>query len=153
MARRKNAPSTPDNAPSVAQQAASRARAARAEAQAQAEAPASPPPAVSSGTPSAPRPRAGGGNISAASSSPSARRAARARAQAEGSAPSPRRSTRSSDLDLSSIEDALRHPHKFPTEEQLHAQYGYVLRDLRSMGLLAASLVVVLILLATLLPG
>jgi hypothetical protein len=38
------------------------------------------------------------------------------------------------------------------TEEELRGHYGYVLADLRSMGLLAAGLMVALVILAQVLP-
>jgi hypothetical protein len=46
------------------------------------------------------------------------------------------------------IEEILRHPTKEVSEEELHRQYGYVLTDLRNMGVLAAVLFVALILVA-----
>jgi hypothetical protein len=46
----------------------------------------------------------------------------------------------------------LANPTKEVTEEDLRQQYGYVLADLRSMGILAASLMVALIVLAQILP-
>jgi len=50
------------------------------------------------------------------------------------------------------ISQMLSNPTKIVTEEQLHAQYGFVLADLRSMGLLAAASFGVLLMLAFLLP-
>jgi hypothetical protein len=58
---------------------------------------------------------------------------------------------RRGDLDVGTVEAALAHPTKFPTEEELHATYGFVLRDLRNMFILAAVLLVVLIIMATVL--
>lgn len=48
-------------------------------------------------------------------------------------------------LDHDYIADLLAHPTKTVTEEELHADYGYVLKDLRNMGILAAVLFVGLI--------
>jgi hypothetical protein len=54
------------------------------------------------------------------------------------------------DKPLTSLEIAelLEHPTKTVTEEELSEQYGYVIADLRSMAILAAVLVVMLIVLA-----
>lgn len=46
------------------------------------------------------------------------------------------------------IAHALANPTKFVTEEELHEDYGYVLSDLRNMGILAAILMVLLVALA-----
>jgi DNA-binding response OmpR family regulator len=46
----------------------------------------------------------------------------------------------------------LANPTKFVSEDELKAEYTYVLKDLGSMGILAAGLVVVLFLLAQFLP-
>lgn len=48
-------------------------------------------------------------------------------------------------LDHDYIADLLAHPTKTVTEEELHADYGYVLKDLRNMAILAAVLFVTLI--------
>ncbi|NWF67731.1 MAG: hypothetical protein HXY40_01475 [Chloroflexi bacterium] len=50
------------------------------------------------------------------------------------------------------VADMLAHPTKEVSEAELEQQYGYVLRDLRSMGLLAASLMIALVVLAQILP-
>lgn len=55
-------------------------------------------------------------------------------------------------LDQSMIADILAHPTKTVTEDELRQAYTYVLNDLRSMGLLAASLIVLLFVLAQVLP-
>lgn len=46
----------------------------------------------------------------------------------------------------------LANPTKFVSEAELRADYAYVLKDLRSMGLLSAGLVVLLVVLAQILP-
>ena len=46
------------------------------------------------------------------------------------------------------IAEALKNPTKVVSEEDLQNEYAYVLKDLRSMGILAAVLFVVLIVLA-----
>ncbi|MFZ2880847.1 MAG: hypothetical protein WA009_15000 [Phototrophicaceae bacterium] len=55
-------------------------------------------------------------------------------------------------LTADEITELLAHPTKIVTPEELRAQYGFVLADLRSMGLLAAASFGVLILLALVLP-
>ncbi|MDZ4766120.1 MAG: hypothetical protein SGI73_16390 [Chloroflexota bacterium] len=46
----------------------------------------------------------------------------------------------------------LEHPTKFVSEDELRTAYTYVLRDLRSMGVLAAGLIILLVVLAQVLP-
>lgn len=55
-------------------------------------------------------------------------------------------------LDQTMLADILAHPSKDVSEGELRKEYGYVLADLRSMGLLSISLVVLLVFLATVLP-
>jgi hypothetical protein len=55
-------------------------------------------------------------------------------------------------IDQSTLAEILAHPTKEVSEDELRQQYSYVVADLRSMGLLAASLMVLLVVLATLLP-
>jgi len=50
--------------------------------------------------------------------------------------------------DSTAIAEALANPTIFVSEEQLRAEYSFVLKDLRDMGLLAAALFVVLVLVA-----
>lgn len=50
------------------------------------------------------------------------------------------------------IREQLAHPTRIVTEAELRHDYTYVVRDLRSMGLLAAGLLVALAVLAQLLP-
>jgi hypothetical protein len=68
--------------------------------------------------------------------------------------PLPSRASRSkvdtSDHDY--IREKLAHPTRIVTEAELRHDYTYVVRDLRSMGLLAAGLLVALVVLAQLLP-
>lgn len=59
-----------------------------------------------------------------------------------------KRRRKTEEMDQSEIAYLLAHPTKEVSEEQLHEEYGYVLADLRNMGLLAAALFVGLILLA-----
>lgn len=56
-------------------------------------------------------------------------------------------------LDAETIADLLTNPTRIVSEEEMRAEYNYVLADLRSMGLLAAVLFVTLIVLAQVLPG
>ncbi len=86
-------------------------------------------------------------------SSRSERRAARRRANARRqnvAVNNPNVSQRQSRSVLSNemIEDALANPTKVVTEEELHEEYGYVLADLRNMGVLAGLLMIMLIALA-----
>lgn len=57
-----------------------------------------------------------------------------------------------STLDQTMIADILAHPTKQVSEQELRQTYAYVLNDLRSMGLLAVSLLVLLFVLAQVLP-
>ncbi len=56
-----------------------------------------------------------------------------------------RRVANKDELTHEQIEEILMNPTKTVTEETLHEAYGYVLTDLRNMGVLAALLFVVLI--------
>lgn len=53
------------------------------------------------------------------------------------------RKTDSSDTQY--IRNRLANPTRFVTPEQLRSEYGYVIHDLRTMGILAAVLVVVMV--------
>ena len=55
------------------------------------------------------------------------------------------------DLTQEEIADRLANPVRLVSEAQLREQYGYVVKDLRSMGLLAAALFILMILAALLL--
>ncbi|GAB4511979.1 MAG: hypothetical protein OHK0046_10810 [Anaerolineae bacterium] len=94
-------------------------------------------PAAPAAVPAAPRARA--------ATPPAAARTTRQnvpeRAQIQ-----PRR--RDGPMDNETMERLLANPTKFVSEEQLHQEYGYVLRDLRNMGVLAAALFVILVILA-----
>jgi hypothetical protein len=57
-------------------------------------------------------------------------------------------SKRKSGADAGYVANMLLHPTKFVSEAELHQEYGYVIADLRSMFLLAAALLVVLVALA-----
>lgn len=52
------------------------------------------------------------------------------------------------DMDHQEMTHLLANPTRIVSEEELHEEYGYVLRDLRSMGILAAALMIFLVLLA-----
>ena len=79
----------------------------------------------------------------------------RARRRAREGGPKPSASERASipELPQDVVTELLMNPTKVVTEEQLRSEYGYVLADIRSMGILTGSLIVLLILLATLLPS
>lgn len=49
------------------------------------------------------------------------------------------------ELDNETIEEMLANPTKFVTEDELRADYHHVITDLRSMGILAGVLLVVLV--------
>jgi hypothetical protein len=66
-------------------------------------------------------------------------------------APQERKSA-ANQLDQETIADILANPTKIVTEEELRSEYTYVLNDIRSMGLLALGLVVLLVVLASVLP-
>ena len=81
-------------------------------------------------------------------------RPARTRRSEEPRPATPRRvrSLRSTDeLTQDEIAERLANPVRQVSEAQLRAQYGYVIADLRSMGLLALALFVLMILAALLL--
>jgi hypothetical protein len=59
---------------------------------------------------------------------------------------------RKKSLTAEDISQMLANPTKIITEAELRAQYGFVLRDLRSMGILAGASFLFLIALAVLLP-
>ncbi len=50
------------------------------------------------------------------------------------------------------VSDLLRHPTRTVSEGELRKEYGYVLTDLRSMAIVSAGLVVLLVVLAQVLP-
>jgi hypothetical protein len=50
-------------------------------------------------------------------------------------------------LDSAYLRERLANPTRMVTEEELHAEYGYVIKDLRSMGLLSIGLIVALVIL------
>lgn len=60
--------------------------------------------------------------------------------------------SRSSELDAETISDLLDNPTIVVTEAELKAEYGFIVADLRNMFLLAAALMVLLVVLATVLP-
>jgi len=60
--------------------------------------------------------------------------------------------TRKKSLTSEDISQMLANPTKTVTEAELRAQYGFVLRDLRSMGMLAGVSFLFLVALAVLLP-
>lgn len=79
----------------------------------------------------------------------SSRRRERRRSSSSGG-PTVVQRNKSSEMDSEQIAHLLANPTKVVSEEELHEEYGYVLRDLRNMGVLAVLLMVVLVLLAQL---
>ncbi len=76
-------------------------------------------------------------------------RAARSRDAVRVSSMGPsRRKNKDDDLDNSMMAQLLANPTKIVSQEQLQEEYGYVLRDLRNMFILAIVLMVALVLLA-----
>ena len=76
-----------------------------------------------------------------------ARRAARRRRRLERATETARAEEK---MDAAEIAERLRAPTRTVSEGELRAAYTYVLRDLRSMGILAAAMIGVLVLLALL---
>ncbi len=93
---------------------------------------ATPAPAATEATPDAPEPEK-----SAAISRPRRRRALQS-AQLE-------RRRDEGALDAEYVAELLANPTKLVSEEDLRADYGFVIKDLRNMGLLAAALFIALI--------
>lgn len=60
--------------------------------------------------------------------------------------------TRKKAMTTDDVYDILAHPTKIVSEAELHTQYGFVLSDLRSMGILALATFVGLIVVAFVLP-
>jgi len=56
-------------------------------------------------------------------------------------------------LELDVIRQRLANPTRVVTTEELAKEYGFVIRDLRSIGLLAGGLILLLVVLATVLPS
>ncbi len=73
------------------------------------------------------------------------RRRYTATAAETGNVPRPYIKRKHDELTVEEIDARLNHPDKFVTEEQLRAEYGYVLRDIRSMFVLAGALFAALI--------
>lgn len=63
------------------------------------------------------------------------------------STPRPYAKRKREELTIEDIDARLNNPDKFVTEEQLRAEYGYVLRDIRSMFILAGALFATLLVL------
>jgi len=59
---------------------------------------------------------------------------------------------RQTELDAETISELLDNPTIYVSEQQLKAEYGFVVGDLRNMFVLAAGLMVLLVVLATVLP-
>ena len=56
------------------------------------------------------------------------------------------------EMDHNRIAAILEHPTRFVSDEELKQQYGYVIEELRQVGMVAAGLLVVLVVLAYLIP-
>jgi hypothetical protein len=55
---------------------------------------------------------------------------------------------RKENYDMDVIKNRLEHPTRMVTESELRQDYSYVIKDLRSMGVLAAALIVAMIVIA-----
>ncbi|GEM_PF-914387 len=55
-------------------------------------------------------------------------------------------------LDQDKITELLHNPTRFVSEDELRQEYSYVIADIRSMGILTGSLIVLMIVLAQILP-
>lgn len=66
---------------------------------------------------------------------------------ATGASPRPYAKRKREELTAEEIDERLRHPDKFVSEEQLRSEYSYVVRDIRSMFILAAGLFATLVVL------
>ncbi|MCU0511920.1 MAG: hypothetical protein MUE40_05040 [Anaerolineae bacterium] len=71
-----------------------------------------------------------------------------ARSSRQVSAARLERSKKRGEVDAELMEYMLEHPNKTVTEDELRAQYGHVLVDLRNMGLLAAVLIGLMVIIA-----
>jgi len=76
----------------------------------------------------------------------------RAREKAQSGKISPTADVKDVALTTAQISELLDHPTKTVSEADFRTQYAYVLKDLRSMGLLTAALFGLLIVLALVLP-
>lgn len=76
----------------------------------------------------------------------------RAREQAAAGKITPATDVKDVALTTAQISELLDHPTKTVTEAEFRTQYAYVLKDLRSMGLLTAALFALLIVLSLVLP-
>lgn len=76
----------------------------------------------------------------------------RAKERAATGKPAPAADVRDAVLTTAQISELLDHPTKTVAESELRSQYAYVLKDLRSMGVLTAALFALLVALALLLP-
>ena len=126
MSKRKNRSSSP-NLPADAL--------ARAREQIAQDSGDSPAPAAAPAPAPAPAPRA-------AAPAPRARKAGLQPARSSGS-----RDKDSDRADTNYIRSRLEHPTRIVTEDELRSQYGYVISDLRQMGILSVGLVVLLLIL------
>jgi hypothetical protein len=94
--------------------------------------------------PAAPAPRAASTRSSASSG--------RARSNRRSLQPAQSRSERKSDaVDTNYVRNRLLNPTRFVTQEELKKEYGYVITDLRTMGILAAVLLVAMVVIEKLL--
>lgn len=94
----------------------------------------------------------GGGSAQKSFGARSARERRAERSVRSGGGTSARRERRHDGLSQQVVTQLLANPTKVVTEADLHKEYGYVIADLRSMGILAAALIVALVALAQVLP-
>ena len=99
----------------------------------------------------APRPAAPAPRRVAESRATSASRSATAARRGRGVRPVTANGKR--ELDHDQIASILEHPTKFVSDEEMKTEYGYVMQELRQVGMVAAGMFVVLVALAYLIPG
>jgi hypothetical protein len=99
------------------------------------------------------RPRASERSRSDATPSFGARSAKERRAARAAASGSPRRERQEDVLRADVVANLLQNPTRTVSEETLKAEYSYIVADLRSMGVLAAGLIVLLVVLAQVLPS
>lgn len=128
MSKRKNRTSSPNLPQAALERARQQIAAEREGAPAEAETAKMPSAASRSASPE---------SRAAAARTRAARRAASQPLQAKGGKPDV--------SDPEYVRERLANPTRFVSEDELRQEYAYVIRDLRSMGLLAAALVVFLL--------
>lgn len=87
-------------------------------------------------------------NLKRATAAPVASTTTRTRRRTTERSSSARSSRGSDRMDMEMIRERLDNPTRIVSEDELRTEYNYVLRDLRSMGILAAALAAALVVIA-----